>query len=96
MIGYRIDLSKPYLVLASDPYNHVLVVGTSKVITTSDGEFGGTEGAWRIPKSRLLRKEQRRVIHWKSRVLGDREADKEYEKICASVIAEHSNALGAQ
>lgn len=92
MIDYKIDLSKPYLVVDTDE-THVLVEGCSRVLETSDGEFGGVCGTWRIPKTKLLTKGQKRAIHWKRRLLGDRAADKEYCKICATVIAEHSNSL---
>lgn len=92
MIDYRIDLTKPYLIVDMDE-THVVVTGTSRVLETSDGEFGGTLGSWRIPKAKLLNKNQRRAIHWKRRLIGDRAADVEYQKACATVIAEHSTSL---
>ena len=94
MIDYKIDLSKPYLVVDSDQ-THVVVEGCSRTIETTDGKFGGVCGTWRVPKVKLLNKEQRRALHWKQRIMGKREADKEFDRICAAVIAEHSNSLGA-
>lgn len=90
MIDYKVDLSKPYIIVDQDE-THVLIEGCSRVLETTDGEFGGVCGTWRIPKTRLLNKGQRRAIHWKRRLIGDRAADKEYEKICEIVIATHSN-----
>jgi hypothetical protein len=92
MIDYRVDLTKPYLIVDMDD-THVVVTGTSRTLETSDGEFGGTEGTWRVPKTKLLNKDQRRAIRWKRRLIGDRAADKEYQRVCATVIAEHSNSL---
>lgn len=94
MIDYKIDLSKPYLIVDQDE-THVLIEGCSRVLETSEGEFGGVCGTWRIPKTKLLTKHQRRAIHWKKRLMGDREAQKEYQRICATVIAEHTNRIGA-
>lgn len=92
MIDYRIDLTKPYLIVDMDE-THVVVTGTSRVLETSDGEFGGSIGTWRVSKQKLLNKNQRRAIRWKRRLIGDRAADKEYQKVCATVIAEHSNSM---
>lgn len=90
MIDYRIDLSKPYLIVDQDE-THVLIEGCSRVIETTDGEFGGVCGTWRIPKQKLLTKQQKRALRWKRRLIGDRAADAEYKRLCELVIATHSN-----
>lgn len=92
MIDYRCDLTKPYLIVDMDE-THVVVTGTSKVLQTTDGEFGGIPGgSWRVPKWRLLSKDQKKAIKWMRSNLGDRAADKERDRLCAVAIVKHTNS----
>ena len=90
MIDYRVDLTKPYLIVDMDD-THVVVTGTSRVLETSDGEFGGTPGTWGIPKKKLLTNKQKDQLRWVRKHLGDRQADKLTEELCAHEISSHSN-----
>jgi hypothetical protein len=95
LIDYRVDLTKPYLIVDMDD-THVVVTGTSKVLETTDGEFGGTEGTWRVPKSKLLSKRQKQALRWIRKNLGDKQADRHFDRLCALEISTHSNHLVAR
>jgi hypothetical protein len=89
MIDYHFDPTTPFTVLQSDD-THAIVNGTSKVIQTTDGEFGGVVGTWRVPKVKLLSKDQKRALRWKKRVMGTKSANDEFDRLCEIVIATHT------
>jgi len=72
----------------------VKIDGCSRVLQTTDGEFGGTCGIWEnVPFKKLLSKEQRRILRRTHRLHGDKEASRYYREVSAQVIAEHSNGM---
>lgn len=95
MIEYPIDLSKSYRIIdVNREQDTVKIEGCSKIIRTTDGEFGGVCGIWKdVPVKKLLNKEQRRKLSRKHRLYGDEEANRYYLETCAQVIAEHSNTI---
>lgn len=86
MIDYHFDPTTPFTVLQSDNTS-AIVNGTSKIIQTSDGEFGGVIGTWRVPKVKLLSKNQKRDLRWIKRKMGNRIANKEFDRVYAAVVA---------
>ena len=89
MITYQFDPSKPYLVLDANQ-THVIVSGSSKVVETSAGQFGGVHGTWKIEKWQLLNRDQKKTIQWLRRKAGHQRADREKEILCAVAIVRHS------
>ena len=85
MIDYHFDPTTPFVVLQSGD-THAIVNGTSKVIQTSDGEFGGVTGTWRVPRVKLLTKDQKAALRWMKRRMGNRAAEKEFDRVYAAVI----------
>lgn len=98
IIGYRLDLKRPYRIIDQDD-THVVVEGCSKTMQmrTPGGaegdyaEYGGIPGFWRIPKEKLLNKAQKRRLKYIHRIYGYVAASHYYRDTCAQVIAEHSN-----
>lgn len=92
MIDYDIDLTKPYSIIGTFG-DYVKVEGCSKILYTTDGEFGGTCGIWTVPKELLLTKIQRRALGRTCRLFGNVAAEQQRKDFCAAVIAEHSRQV---
>jgi hypothetical protein len=69
-------------------------MGTSKILQTTDGEFGGVCGSWCINKRELLTKTQKQQLRWVRKHFGDKQADKIAQELYAHEISSHSQFVG--